>query len=65
MLIVTDLDLPFLEEYDCFALLVLSFGTEDGVLGSDNKEITYKELIVMLEADKVPPLIDKPKLIFF
>ena len=52
------------ENYDCFALLMLSHGVEDGILGVDNKQISYREIMDMVKADKFPIMGGKPKLIF-
>ena len=52
------------ENYDCFALLMLSHGAEDGILGADNKQISYREIMDMVKADKFPAMGGKPKLIF-
>jgi len=50
--------------YDCFALLVLSHGAEDCILGTDNKGISYKEVVSLLKADEFPAMAGKPKLAF-
>ena len=52
------------ENYDCFALLMLSHGTEDGIVGVDNKEISYREIVDMVKPDNFPAMVGKPKLIF-
>jgi len=53
-----------MKEYDCFALLVMSHGAEDCILGSDSEEISYEEVMSLLKADQFPAMAGKPKLIF-
>ena len=64
LLSATDDCFSLLAEYDCFALLVLSHGAEDCILGTDNKGISYEEVMGLLKADEFPAMAGKPKLAF-
>ena len=51
------------QDADCFVLIILSHGAEDGVYGIDGV-INPDELIEPIKGDNCPGLIGKPKLIF-
>ena len=59
------MDINFVaENYDCYALLILSHGNENGVLGTDNQSISYEEIMDRLKGDECPLMVGRPKLIF-
>ena len=50
-------------DVDCFVLIILSHGDEDGVYGIDGV-IDPDRLIEPIKGNKCPDLVGKPKLIF-
>ena len=51
------------EKYDCFLCVVMSHGNEDKLVTSDNKVISFEEIMAPIK--KCSSLSDKPKLFFF
>jgi hypothetical protein len=48
---------------DCFLCVVMSHGNEDKIVTSDNKEISFEEIMAPIKS--CPTLINKPKLFIF
>jgi hypothetical protein len=48
---------------DCFLCVVMSHGNQDKILASDNKEISFEEIMEPIKS--CTSLINKPKLFFF
>jgi len=51
------------EKYDCFLCVVMSHGNEDKIVTSDNKVISFEEIMAPIK--KCSSLENKPKLFFF
>jgi hypothetical protein len=51
------------EKYDCFLCVVMSHGNDEKIVTSDNKEISFEEIMAPIKS--CPTLIGKPKLFFF
>lgn len=55
----------FAEQYDCFALLMMSHGSEAGIHGTDSLPHKLEEIMEMFKGDNCKSLRGKPKLFFF
>ena len=55
----------FAEQYDCFALLMMSHGSEEGIHGTDSLPHKLEKIMEMFKGDKCKSLRGKPKLFFF
>jgi hypothetical protein len=51
------------DKYDCFLCVVMSHGNDEKIATSDNKTISFDEIMAPIK--ECPTLIDKPKLFFF
>ena len=51
------------EKYDCFLCVVMSHGNDEKIVTSDNKAISFEE--IMSPIKECPTLVGKPKLFFF
>jgi caspase 6 len=50
-------------DVDCFVCVVMSHGGQDKIMASDNKEVSFEEIMAPIKSCK--SLIGKPKLFFF
>ncbi|XP_033742274.1 caspase-2-like [Pecten maximus] len=50
---------------ECFILIVMSHGVQNGVQGIDEKEVTFQQLASLFNPAKCPALKDKPKAFLF
>ena len=51
-------------KYDCFICIILSHGSADGILGTDDIPIQVDYITSLFRGTKCPSLRDKPKLFF-
>lgn len=49
---------------DCFVLIILTHGTNDGVYGVDGSVVSLEEIKTSLDGQHFPEMADKPKLLF-
>ena len=51
-------------KYDCFICVILSHGSREGILGTDNKAIQVDYITSLFRGSECPTLEGKPKLFF-
>lgn len=57
-------DDPFHRGADCFILIILTHGTNNGVYGVDGNVVNLEEIKTFLDGQNFPVMADKPKLLF-